>query len=365
MNILFCIDHLRADGTQRVLEQLLGGLTERGHRVAILCLNDSFDRLLLDRLRRQAAELRIVGKPGLLTGYGLWSTLRWMRRQGFDTVVTMLFASDVIARPLAAWAGVPRVVSSIRARNTNYHLWQLWLVRATMGNADAVVVNSRAAATFAVAAEGVAPHRLVHIANGIDPAPYRRPMMKHRLRAELGLADDAIILGSVGRLNVQKGFDIMLRAVALLDRHDVHTLMIGSGGEEERLRKLAVGLQIAPRVQFVGYRHDLPQLLGALDLYVHPARFEGTPNALLEAMAAACPIVASAVDGSAELIVDGTHGWLVPPEDPPALAAALQAALSDRTEAARRAAAALQRAQTDYSLVPMLQAWEEVLVGKA
>jgi hypothetical protein len=91
MKALFCIDHLRADGTQRVLCHLTAGLVERGHRVAVLCLNDSWDAGVIEQLRRSGAIIRVVGKAGLVGGYGLAGILQWMRRQNFEVIVTCSF----------------------------------------------------------------------------------------------------------------------------------------------------------------------------------------------------------------------------------------------------------------------------------
>lgn len=361
MRFLFVIDHLRPEGTQRVLCQLAAGLTRRGHTIAVLCLNDSWDAALVAELRQSGSQVRILGKTALLAGYGVPAALAWMRRGRFDAVATMLFVADVVGRSLGRLAGIPRVISSIRARNVNYRLWQLLLVRATAALADAVVVNSRGTRVFAVAAEGARPGRLVYIPNGIDVAAYREPMAREALRAELGLAPTAPLIGAVGRLNRQKGLDLLLAALAMTDRDDAHLLLVGEGEERAPLQGQAQMLQLEDRVHFAGYRRDVPRLLGALDLYVHPARFEGMPNALLEAMAAACPIVATSIDGNGELIEAGRQGWLVPPEDPSALAGALREALDDRPEARRRGAAARERAARCFSLEAMVTAWEEVL----
>mgnify|MGYP001327045119 CR=1 FL=1 len=359
--VVFFIDHLRADGSQRVLCQLARGLIARGHGLAVVALNDSWDAAIVEQLRRAGARLRIVGKRALAGGYGLVSLLAWLRRERFDAAVTMLFASDVLGRALARAAGVPRVVSSIRARNVNYGLWQLLLVRATMPLADAVVVNGWATREFAVAAEGARPERLVYIPNGVDSEAYARPMDRAALRAELGLPPEAQLIGSVGRLTRQKGLDVLLDALAAPALADVHALLAGAGEEEGRLRAQAERLGLDGRVHFVGYRRDVPRLLGALDLYVHPARFEGMSNALLEAMAAGCPIVATNVDGSSELIGDGAHGWLVPAEQSGALAAAVAAALGDPAEARRRGEAARERARRCFGLDVMVRRWEQVL----
>jgi glycosyltransferase involved in cell wall biosynthesis len=363
MKILFFIDHLRADGTQRVLCQLIEKMTAHGHKMAVVCLNNSWDAPLITLLRQHGVTVIIIGKARLLSGYGFVSTLRWIRCESFDVAVTMLFVSDVVGRALAYAAGIPRIVSSIRARNVNYRLWQLWLVRSTMRWADAVIVNSKATCAFATAAEGAPPERLIYIPNGVAPENYTSPMSRTALRADLGLAPETRLIGAVGRLTYQKGVDVLLKALAASALIDAHLLVVGAGEEEERLQAQADALGLTARVHLLGYRRDVPQLLGALDLYVHPARFEGMPNALLEAMAAGCPIVATATDGNVELIADGVHGWLAPPADPNALSAALSAALNDPLEARRRGDAARRRAVASFSVATMATAWERVLAG--
>ena len=110
--------------------------------------------------------------------------------------------------------------------------------------------------------------------------------------------------------------DVLLRALPLISEHDIHLLIFGSGEEEVKLRELATELHLEARVRFGGYRRDIPSLLGSLDLYVHPSRFEGMPNALLEAMAAAqradsCQGDGNAVSGSKPILLsrDRAANW--------------------------------------------------------
>jgi len=363
VKIVYFVDHLRADGTQLVLEQLVHGLARRGHEQCVVCLNDSSDEALVNRLRKVCTDVRIVGKAAIVSGYGLVSMWLWLRLESFDVAVTLLFTSDVIGRTLARAAGVPRIVSSLRARNVHYTRWQRWLVRRTVGWADAIVLNSAAVRDFAIAEEGAQPDRIIVIRNGVQVENYHASLSRASLRAEFGLAPEQCLVGSVGRLTYQKGYDVLLQALALVPRMDVHLLLVGTGDEEASLHASVDALGLQRRVHFAGYRRDVPRLLGALDLYVHPARFEGMPNALLEAMAAGCPIVASTVDGNRELIEDGVHGWLVPPEDARALAEAIEYALDNPNEARRRSTAARANATIRFSLDSMIVAWENVLAG--
>jgi glycosyltransferase involved in cell wall biosynthesis len=364
MRIVYFIDHLRPDGSQTVLRQLVEGLGARGHDQTVICLNDSWDAALVERLRRAGAEVRIVGKMALASAYGLLSIWYWLRSTPFDVAITLLFVSDVVGRVLAAVAGVPRIITSLQTRNVDYTSLQRWLVRATMRSADAVVINNSYNREFAAVEEGARPDRIVFIPNGVSVEDYTQPINQASLRTDMGLSSESKLIGSVGRLTWQKGFDVLLCAFSLVADKDLNLLIFGVGEEEVRLRALAAKLKVDARVHFAGYRRDVPRVLGALDLYVHSSRFEGMPIALLEAMAAACPIVASSVDGNRDLIEDGVHGWLVPPENPVMFAKAIDDALGNLAEARRRAAAARQRALSYFNIETVVAAWEKLLVGR-
>lgn len=155
----------------------------------------------------------------------------------------------------------------------------------------------------------------------------RRPGM----RQELGLPDDARVIGIVAQLIERKGHAYLFRAMPeLLRRHpNLHVLVLGKGRLDQPLRALAADLGIADRVVFAGYRTDMPQVFQELDLLAHPALMEGLGVSILQAQSAGVPVVASAVGGIPEIITPGANGLLVPPADTPALAAAVLRLLDD------------------------------------
>ena len=364
MKLVFIIDHLRPDGTQTVLVQLVEGLSAKGYCQTVICLNDSASHDVTQALKSSGATVKVIGKRLLATGYGIVSLIRYLRSQKFDVAITFLYVSDVLGRTIAKWAKIPRVVSSLRARNANYSYLQRSLVRSTMKVADAIIVNSEHVREFAIKEEGANPDRIYVIPNGVNVDKFANPVNQALLREKLGLPEAGCLLGTVGRLTKQKGIDVLLNALSLMSNQEIRFVSFGCGEDETKLRQLAIQLGLESCVHFAGYRRDLSSLIGALDVYVHPSRFEGMPNAVLEAMAAACPIVATDIDGTRELIQDGKHGWLVPPDDSTALACALKEAFIDPDEARRRGAAAQQRVAEHFTVEKMVSSWEQFLSGK-
>lgn len=154
------------------------------------------------------------------------------------------------------------------------------------------------------------------IVNGIDTAVYRP--------RERGASSGSVTVGCVARLSHEKCHSVLLQALARLQGGaNVRLKLVGDGSLREQLEREAVGLGLAERVEFLGSRSDVPDLLRELDIFVLASRFEGLPLTVMEAMATALPVVATRVGGLAELVEDGANGLLVAPEDPAALAEAL------------------------------------------
>lgn len=173
--------------------------------------------------------------------------------------------------------------------------------------------------------QGINPDRLKVIPNGIGECA-GQPVERDQLsKAEF-------IICSIGRFAQIKGFDVLLDAVAILSQRgfDFRLVLIGDGPESGTLKEMAVELSIADRVDFMGYVHNACSFLYASDVLVLSSRMEGLPIVLLEAMAAMLPVVSSAVGGVPEIVTHEENGLLVPPEDPLALADAIQRVLHDR-----------------------------------
>jgi glycosyltransferase involved in cell wall biosynthesis len=170
------------------------------------------------------------------------------------------------------------------------------------------------------------------------------------------LPHPAPLIGAIGRLERQKGFDILIRA---LDRVDDATLfVVGDGSEQAELEKLARGVGVAGRVVWSGWRDDARGLLPSFDVLAFPSRFEGFPLAVLEALLAQSAVVAADVGSVAEVVRDGETGLLVPPEDPDAVAEAIQRLLADERLRRRLGEAGRRLVLERFTAAHMTRAFE-------
>jgi glycosyltransferase involved in cell wall biosynthesis len=172
---------------------------------------------------------------------------------------------------------------------------------------------------------GVPAKNLSLVENAIDAEDYRRRRMIADAKRALGFSPDAFLIGAVGRLSEEKGFDVLINAVQALIRgpEDVHLVILGEGEERAKLERLVAKLGLTDHVQLPGWQTDVRGYFEAMDAFALSSRREGLPNVLLEAMALEVPVVATRVNGVPRLIQDGRNGLLVEPGDADALATAL------------------------------------------
>ncbi|HEV8192746.1 MAG TPA: glycosyltransferase family 4 protein [Ktedonobacterales bacterium] len=192
--------------------------------------------------------------------------------------------------------------------------------------------------------------QIVTIPNGIDIASYREVADTAERRHAQRAQSQGIIV-CTARYSYQKGQDVLLHAWRTVHERiaSARLVLAGDGALRPQLEALAQALEIADSVDFAGLVADVPALLARSDGFVLPSRYEGMPNALLEAMAAGLPCVATRVSGSEDIIVDGESGLLVPADDPHALATALIAILSDRARARSIGRAAYDRVRYAFN----------------
>jgi glycosyltransferase involved in cell wall biosynthesis len=212
----------------------------------------------------------------------------------------------------------------------------------------------------------ITPERLTIIRNGIDTRLYEpNSVARERVRGEAGTATDDIVMAVLARVTEDKGQVETIDALALLaERHPTARLwIVGEGTLRPALERQAAERGLADRVQFLGFRTDIPAVLQAVDIVVQASHREGLGNTLLEAMAARRPIVASAVGGIVDVVVPGETGELVPPYDAKALAAALEPLLANPALREQYGAAGRARVEAEFRLDRETDNWERLFAA--
>jgi glycosyltransferase involved in cell wall biosynthesis len=270
---------------------------------------------------------------------------RLMRAWQPQIVHTHTAKAGLLGRLAARAAGVPTVVHTFHGhvlrgyfsppKQALFRRLEALLARA----ADALVAVSESVKQDLVALGVARAEKIRVIPLGLELRALAATLPRGRLRREAGLSDDTPLVGMVGRLVPIKDVPSFLRAARLVAdaRPSVRFALVGDGEERPALEALASGLGLERAVHFCGWRQDLAPVYGDLDVVVNASRNEGTPVALIEALAAARPVVATAVGGTPDLLGRGERGRLVPAGEPEALARAILETL-DQPEAAKQRA---------------------------
>ncbi len=363
--VLHVIDTLGLGGAERFLVNLVRHLDASKYRPIVAWLSEGGP--FAEDLERAGIEVIGIRARGHRDARALSRLVRIMREKRVGIVNTHLFVDSFYGRLAALVAGVPvRIVTQQNAYEDprlRLPAWQIWANRLLVPVTHHFVAVSQAARTYLQQVERVPASKISVIPNAIEPPPAVSDAVVQTLRIQW--ADDegrGPLVGTIARLEPQKGLDTLLQALSELRRQipNVRCIIVGEGRLRADLESLARSLEVADIVRFVGTRRDVPAILAALDVFVLPSRFEGLSLALLEAMAVGCPVVATSVSGSVEVVKDGETGLLVPPEEPGALSAAIHRLLKDRRLARDVANRARQHVLAHYTIDAVARQYEAI-----
>ncbi|HEX5632891.1 MAG TPA: glycosyltransferase family 4 protein [Gemmatimonadales bacterium] len=344
-------------GAETMLMQLADELRRRGHHVVPIGPATGCG-WLGGEFRKKGYEpetflLRRALDPACLTGM-----VRLLREKRIELVHSHEFTMTVYGAAAARLVGVPHVSTMHGSQSMLKAARRRAALRVAFAMSRSVVAVSTATRDHLVETLGLPPARIQVIPNGIRFVPGERG----RVRAELGLGADDLLVVAVGSLVERKGHAVLLRALARLDREGLprnwHVAIAGRGELEEPLKALVRELGLEGRAHILGHRGDVADILAASDVFTMPSLWEGLPVAMLEAMFAEKPVIASACSGIPEAITSGVHGLLVPPGDEATLAEALRAVLTGPDLRTALGTAGRDRAAERYSVASMVDAYE-------
>jgi L-malate glycosyltransferase len=342
ISVLWLIKGLALGGAERLLVSFADLADERSFRYEACYILPSLSTLAAD-LDRASVSTTCIGSDNHFD-------LRWLARLRKRLMTEPVDILHLHLPYVAALAGiVVRTVPAARRPRTIYTQHSMWqaispplrlLLRWVIPHLDAVVAVS-------AGAQRSMPKRLRPLVRVIVHGVVLDAVRGERIdraatRAELGIAEEEVLIVSVANLRPEKGHDVLLQAAQVLLRDDlpVRFLLVGDGELADEVRALHRELGLGDRVQFLGSRLDAIRILGASDIFVLASLHEGFPVSLMEALAVGVPVVATEVGGVPEAITPGTEGLVVPPGSVGLLAEAIRRVATDADLRSRMAAAA-------------------------
>ncbi len=306
----------------------------------------------------------------------LGQIIKLLRKERPDIVHTHSSKAGVLGRIAARRARIPKVVHSVHGWSFHDHMtWPIrygciTAERSMARMTDYFVVENRSDRQKGIDNGIGTADRYVTIRNGVRLERFNKQAvddanLRRAVHIELGIPDNAVVVGSVIRLTAQKnpiGF-VQAAAQVAATCPNVYFVIVGDGPLRDDTERHARELGLGGRLQVTGIRRDVPRLLAGFDVFALASRWEGLPIALLEAMASGVPVVVPRVDGIAEAIRDRTSGLLVTPDDPMDLAAGITLLIEDRKEAGRFGAAARSTVEEFFDSRRMVSQLQELYEG--
>jgi glycosyltransferase involved in cell wall biosynthesis len=337
--IAFCITDLDAGGAETALWEIVSRLDRSQWSPQLYCLGPRGE--LADRFEAANIPVHCLGATSWRSAGAILRLARLLRAQKPALLQTFLFHANIAGRIAARMAGIRVVISGIRVseRQRRSHLR---LERLTRGLVTHHVAVSESVAKFSVEQLRLSSESISVIPNGVDFDRFADAAPADL--TQFGIPAGSTTLLFVGRLHEQKGVDVLLHAAKPLLQEDPNRrlLIVGDGPLAADLRQLAESLAISPQIHWAGRRNDVPQLMKSASALVLPSLWEGMPNVVLEAMSSGLPVVATRIDGSADLIDDDVTGWLAEPGSVGSLTSALARCLSASNDHRTRIAATAQ-----------------------
>jgi glycosyltransferase involved in cell wall biosynthesis len=352
MRVAMIIDSLRIGGAQKLVTRFVSSVPRQAVEATVISLEDNPVPSNLDSIHSAGAEVEIFPSHSLLDVGRLLRLIRFLRNKKFDLIHTHLSYANILGCLAGYFAGIP-VIATLHSTSHDPKQKVRLITRV-----EDVILRSIAHRIVAVGytVEAIYKPRLGSrtvdvIPNGVPAPADLPPQARQDLRREMAGDEERIVIISVGRVVLAKGYEDLIEAFGMVYRQHPRCVLViaGIGSLFEKIKSQISDLQLERAVNCLGARSDVPQLLAASDIYASSSHWEGLPVAVLEAMMAGLPIVATSV-GDIPRVVPPETGITVPPHKPVCLAEALSELVSAPEKARAMGAAAQKRALQEYSL---------------
>lgn len=364
IKILYIIDKIKEAGAQKHLLEVIRGIDKDNFEVCLAVLENKTDVQLEDIPIINLRVKRIYGISGII---GLCKLIRLIRNENFDIVHTYLFSENILGSIAAKLAKTKVIITS--RRDTGMLMqgkWQHILAyKFTNQWVDKIICVSDAVKKIVLEKEKVKADKLATIYNGVDMNKFTINDNMRALKESVGIKKNEFVVGLIANLSWVKGHKEFVSAAQIILKEipNVKFLLIGDGPLRESLQSTVNSQQLTENILFLGRRQDIPELLSIMDISVNASYSEGMSNTILESMASGIPVVATAVDGNLETVVDGVTGILVPAHNPDVMARALIKILKNKESAQRMNEASRELVRNKFAIRTMLENMEGLYKG--
>jgi len=364
MDILHLLNNFGDSSISTIVCRLVKHFCEQGHSLHVGALNGSGDaRQALDRLGARTVHFS-DGKGGLRTAAR--KIREYVSANGVTVIHSHTPRTLMVAVAVLGTGNRPVHITTKHILNApgdrRWGLFYSILDRVLLYFPDHLIAVSGKVYREIMACPAIDATRVSIIRNAVDHNSFNAPGQREACRAEFCLTTDMVVIGSSGRLEKVKRYDLMLQAFAAVNAGFPGTrlMIIGDGSLKSDLEKLAGELGVADAVIWTGFRRDIPRLLAAMDIYLQSSDNEGLSLSILEAMAAGKPVVITDVGGARELVQDGRTGVLIPNGSAPAITAALTELLEAPEKRAGLALAGREYITREFGVQQMMESYQRV-----
>ncbi len=345
-------------GAERVISNLSASLDPARYR-AILCLFRP--GWIQEHTENRGVRTYVIPTQGMFDWRWVLRVKRLLKDEHVDLIHAHEFDANVQGTFVAALSGVP-LVATVHGKNYFWEKLRRRLAYQWVSRNATMVAVSENLKQFIVEKVGVDSGHVKVVYNGVDLLPHCGPADIDQCRKELDLPTGDQIVGVVGNLYPVKGHQYLIAAIPAVLAKCPNTTFIfaGRGQLEGELKEQVHQLGVAPKVRFLGLRQDIPRILAVLHAFVLPSLSEGLSMAILEAMVAGKPVIATDVGGNPELVEDSETGYLVPSQNSQALADRLISLLMNRDRALQFGKVGQLRAQGQFSLRTMVREYQAI-----
>jgi len=357
--ILYILDNMQSDDNERELVRIINGLSRDRFELYLSCHQDSdFHKSIKDDVQFMPLDFSKKISPGLI-----FRLAGVIRRNRIQIVHSFGSRADLYGRLAGMISGRARYVSTISLPKEVSDLGRSR--KMDLGNfarffsmfVDRFIVSSDLVSRSVTGKGGLNPDKVIRIYNSVDTDRFRPSSeARDRIRKELNITDDTVLIGAAGRLIWQKGFEFLVKSIPIFIRShpNAEALIAGDGPFRDHLMMHSGMIGMNDHMILTGFRNDIEGILSAVDILVIPSLMDEFPMITLEGMAMAKPIIATRVEGITEQITDNETGLLVLSWNADALGKAINRVIDDRDLAERLGKKAREKVEKEFSTKKMI-----------